>query len=653
MLKRKILPVLLLLSICSSVHVVRAQDASWAELYSKQVKLDTNALSFCVYVADINNDKYPDIVTIKGAWSVSATNNVRVYMNVHDVTSASPLDRVFVDVTAASGVNAKANYPADSPTRGDLVVALADVNNDGNIDLVRGNYYNATAKPPAYIDRGDRCEVLLGDGQGHFALKANNGLHELGLINPTGFSFLDYDKDGKLDLFIAVWFEEYATAPQTMRAGYLMKGNGDGTFTNVSAAAGITQKEPMYGCSAIDWNNDGWPDIATAPYCRTGGQLWKNNGNGTFTNVASSVGYNAQYMSGDNGQPLCMWSNVPEDFDNDGDMDFIFSLVHGGNSSGEGHSTIVMNSGAANGYKLAWDMPRMTWKQPMSAHQGDYDASWLDFDNDGLEDIALIQGHYGPTTDRLFIFHQKSDNTFMDVTQDMGLIMPQTLDGHLMEALDYDLDGDDDLVFCRNGHPRSLHLVKNKKGQDNNWVGVSLIAPPGVNNNCIGARIHLWAGGVKRMREVYAGRGNDGGQQPFAMLFGLGSNTKIDSIKIEWPEANNRTTIVKNPPINQYITLTQNGLGIEEAAQKAAQNLLKVYPNPASDFILIQLDESNADAGIEIYNLLGQQMKNVVIANNAEATKYCSIKSLPVGNYIVKVTSRDGRILTRPFVKVD
>ena len=618
---------------------LQAQTPSWSSIATGEVKLDT-ARAFCIYVSDINNDQYPDVVTIDG----DATEDpLRVYLNIHDTGSSDPSSRMFVDITASSGVNAK---PGGGPSRGSLVVALADINNDGNVDMVRGNYYHVLS---TYTDYGDRCEVLLGDGSGHFTLVPDNGLHALGLLNTIGFSFLDYDKDGKVDLFIATWFKDYEN--NIWSPGYLLKGNGDGTFTNVSAQAGITAPEPMYGCSAVDWNNDGWPDIATAPYCRTEGQLWKNNGNGTFTNVAASAGYNAQYLPGDNGQPMCMWSAVPEDFDNDGDMDFFFTLVHGGNDAGEGRSAVVVNGGAANNYMLTPDRSRLAKRVPYSSHNGDYDGSWFDLDNDGLMDLAMTQGHYTPATDRLFIFHQDEHHMFTDITGDLDLILPESKDLHLLEVMDYDLDGDDDIIFCRNGQPRTLQLVENRIGQDNSWTAVQLRAPEGVNKSCIGARIYVWSGGVQRMREVYAGRGNASGQQPFAMVFGLGQHTVIDSVKVRWPDAQGSTTTVHRPPVNSYLEITSSGLSVPGAqqAQDAAPGL-KLYPNPAKDFILVQISDNTAIARMEVYDVLGKRMP-VKLYDDNNGTRYCTVKGLPPAQYIMKVTAAGGATYTRTFVK--
>ncbi len=636
-----------LVAVCLITTLLQAQTPDWLALVSKNVNLDS-AISAGIFVTDINNDHYPDVVTVWGDNSLTSPDNLRVYMNVRDTAGQDPSARMFVDVTGASGINA--SPVAGIPSKGTLIVALADVNNDGNVDLVKGNYYHSD---PAMAS-GDRCEVMLGDGQGGFAIVPDNGLHELGVINTIGFSFLDYNKDGNIDLFIARWFDHYAVNPNQTSPGILMKGNGDGTFTDVSVQAGINIPEPMYGCSVVDWNNDGWPDIATAPYCRTSGQLWKNNGNGTFTNVAVATGYNARYMPGDNGQGLCMWNAVPEDFDNDGDMDFFFTLVHGGNDANEGRSAVALNGGVDLNYKLTIDRSITTRNLPKSTHHGDYDASWLDMDNDGLMDLVMTQGHYVPATDRIYVFHQQQDHTLIDISSSLGLIRPELMDMHSLEALDFDLDGDDDIITRRNGIPRSLHLIENRIGQDNNWTAVTLQAPQGVNKSCIGARIYVWVGGAYRMRDVYAGRGNASGQQPFALIFGLGNQTEIDSIIVAWPdEAGTRTTVI-DPPVNHYLQITGTGLAV--GGQAASENntiVLKCYPNPAKDFILLQLSDNEHIEKVRVYDVTGRSMTSVTGYNNSSATWYCSVTNLPPGHYFVQVVTEKGNTYSHSFVKVE
>jgi hypothetical protein len=633
-----------------SVRSAFAQDTTWFKNVTGQVGLN-DVKTFYLMVCDVNNDDYPDLMVVRSG-DIYSKDAMRIYINVQDTNSLDPLDRIFLDVTPISGINANVN--PDSVGHRVINAVFADVNNDGNVDMITGN---DTYNLETYYDNGDRGEVLLGDGTGKFTTLPNNGIHEIGLNNPTGHSFLDYDKDGNLDVFMGTFFLDYAG--NVWNHAYLFKGNGDGTFTDVTTASGIdTKLEPLYGCQVTDWNNDGWPDILTSPYCRTSGTLWKNNGDGTFTDVSTSAGYNTRFMQGDNGQTLCNWTAAPEDFDNDGDIDLMLALVHGGNDANEGHSTIVINEGADSSYHLHWELNRVTWDAPKSTHHGDYDISWFDFDNDGLEDMSLMQGHYMPATDRLYMFQQNPNNTFTDVTSELGFIggPEDTIykSTHATEPIDYDLDGDDDLIYSKDA-VMYTYLLRNEVGNLNNWVSVKLIAPPGCNYNSIGARIYVYADSLVKMREVYAGRGNKCGQQPFIMVFGLGNHTAIDSIVVHWPDSAFTVTTVINPPINQMDSIDVNGYASIPENNNGTPENIKLYPNPAHDQFVLQGKNGYSMqniAAIEIYDITGKKITNFNYYNNNGCIAVVNISKLNTGMYFTRILTKSGCVISKQFVKM-
>ncbi len=647
-MKKKYLLLITILGLFLWNNSSYAQDTTWFKNVTNQAGI-SGVKSFYLMVADINNDDYPDLLSIRSG-DIYGKDNMRVYINVQDTNSVDPLDRIFLDITPITGINA--NIIPDSAGHRILNAVFADVNNDGNIDMITGN---DTYNLETYYDNGDRGEVLLGDGTGAFLTLPNNGIHTTILNNPTGHSMLDYDRDGNLDVFMGTFFKDYNA--NIWNHGFLYKGNGDGTFADVSVAAGLSNKnEPDYGCQVTDWNNDGWPDIITSPYCRTGGILWKNNGNGTFSDVTTTAGYNTRFMQGDNGQNLCNWIAAPEDFDNDGDMDMMLALVHGGNDANEGRSTIVINEGAAANYHLHWDLTRVTWDAPKSTHHGDYDVSWFDFDNDGLEDMSLQQGHYMPTTDRLFMFYQNPDHTFSDVNAELGFIGDTTFTNtHVSEPMDYDLDGDDDLIFAKDGTSKT-YLLRNEIGNQNNWVSVKLIAPAGCNYNSIGARIFVYADTLVRMRDVFAGRGNKCGQQPFNLVFGLGAHTSIDSIVVHWPDSSFTVTTAVNPPINQMDVIDVNGVvaNVPENHSDVAENI-KLYPNPAQDHFVLQGINNYSLKGIsaiEIYDISGRKMSDFSYYNNNSTIAVVNISKLEQGAYITRILSKEGGVITKQFIKM-
>lgn len=508
----------------------------------------SDSKAFRIIVNDLNNDNYPDILVIKS--NSLSRQNIQVLINTQDPGSSDPHDRYYVDYTQKSGIYDNEN-PADTG-RSTQVIGIADLNNDGNVDIVTGIYYHNPFDTTGFIDRNS---VLLGDGKAHFQYVQNSGLEVVGIRNTSGFSFLDYDKDGNIDLFMATWFDRF-TGSDSYDHGYLFKGNGDGTFSDKTSESNIDSiREPMYGCSVVDWNNDGWPDILTAPYCRTPGQLLRNNKNGTFTDVSDAVGYSAKLMQGDNGQNLCIWANAPEDYDNDGDMDVMLAMVHGGNDAGEGHSMLLTNEGAESGYTFKGDMDRIVWNSPISKHQGDYDISWTDIDNNGKSDMILTQGNYGQF-DRMFLFRQNNDTIFDDVTDEFGLLMDSLKNTHAVEVLDFDLDGDEDILIST--LDLKLVLLENLYAQDNNWIQIKLLAPPHSNRNAIGAKVTVYSEDYSKTREVYANRGNSTGGQTFIQHFGLNNMTRVDSIVVVWPDLHSTKTTIYNPKINTLITIKES-----------------------------------------------------------------------------------------------
>lgn len=548
---------------CPTLH---AQDSTWFRDVTTHVGLDS-IVNYFIYVADVDGDDYPDMVLQAGA---QGENQIKLFLNRKNPSSDDQRDRVFVDATAESGINA--------PGRIADLAALADLDNDGDVDLVTATYYydkkgDCTPNP----DNGGRCESFLNDGAGHFTIVPNNGLHELGPIPGSSLSFLDYDRDGKIDLFIGTHFKsnfcDGIGAPK-----HLMKGNGNGTFTEVTRDAGIDYyTDALFGSNVGDWNNDCHQDIFTSIYGTTfPGNLWKNNGDGSFTDVAEEVGYDPHFKPGDNGQPMVPWAAEPYDYDNDGDMDILFLLVHGGSGASEGRSTIFTNKGSSEGFRLEPEVGRIIRKSPQSTHHGDNQGRYLDFDNNGLSDLVITECVYMPNTDRLYFLLQDSTHTFNDITAGLGFITGTSAstikqiikNPHAIEPLDFDLDGDDDLVVGKYPADKRFLFLRNDVGTKKNWVAVKLVPPPGVNGSAIGARITVKSGDLTMMRDIYAGQGNFSAQQPFILTFGLGDRTSIDEIDIRWPDASCSHTRVSAPPINTFLRIGKDGLlpsGVEKS----------------------------------------------------------------------------------------
>lgn len=565
-----------------------SQDSTWFKIITHEVGLDS-ARGTRIMLADINGDKYPDLIWGTGNLN---KNTIGVFLNIPNPDENSKYKRIFTDFTAASNINQ--NRDAGKTGRIVDVAALADVDNDGDVDLVTSIYYHRLQMYQGANDPGDRSEVLLNDGHGHFSIKENSGLNNLvlvdtlpvGLVNCTGLSFLDYDYDGKIDLYMSTWFSDYAR--NTSHVDYLnkfimpdalLKGNGDGTFTLQEHSGIETVVQPEYGVNITDWDNDGWQDIITSPYCRSGGSLFRNNRNGTFSDVASQVNYSAQLKQGDGGQNLCQWEALPGDFDNDGDMDLLQVNVHGGNQEGEGRTHLTINKGASNNYKFEWDLSRLKRIAPTtSTHFGDDGGTWMDVNGDGKLDVLIGQIGYNDAASgtnmqgqtKVYCLLQNQDGYFDDITSKLGF--NKTLkNGHSIEPCDYDLDGIQDFFVSHQyidttivdgqqviNNYMQIELLQNNIAKDSNHITISLDPPATCNKSAIGSRIYVYSDGKAQIREVQAGLGHFGCQQSFIQNFGLGKE-QIDSIVVRWPNSSQQLYKFRNPPINSYMKLGPQG----------------------------------------------------------------------------------------------
>ncbi|MFM9944105.1 MAG: FG-GAP-like repeat-containing protein [Bacteroidia bacterium] len=611
-----------------------AQTPSWFSDITPETGLTGQKMQKA-YAADVNNDGFIDLITITGIDYFNNRKPLKLFINETDAKTGL---RKFTDKTDWSKINSNVN---ETDTGKQVTcAAFADVDNDGDVDMVTAHYFHRIEN---YKDVGDRCQVMLNNGQGQFTIKPNNGLDELGLTNTQGLSFLDYDLDGNIDLFIGNWFSDYTK--DKVQDDILMKGNGNGTFTNVTAFTNLNKptNEPLYGSSAGDWNNDGWDDIFTASYCRTGGSLWKNAMDGKFENVAKKAGYTSHLMKGDNGQELCHWAAMPCDYDNDGDFDFYFAMVHGGNDVNEGRSTIVKNQGPDSSYQLRWFMDITPKAAPYASHSATYDAGWFDFDNDGLTDLCYADGTYvGGGNGRLFMFRQNANNKFSDVTKALNLTLNSNkyITMNIVRPMDYDNDGDEDLLIYGGGSP-GVGVVpiflKNNAGNNKNHVVINLKPAFGTNGSCVGAIVKVYCGKLIKTREVYAGQGNAAGQAPFSLVFGLDNNSIIDSVVVIFPNKKHRRIVKTNLNVNQTYTIYEYIHGLQDES-------ITVFPNPAKGEVNVAFPSSyTGSMNLSVFDLTGKLVLNKRFEVGYGFEKV-DISSLASGYYIVQLQSGNGKV---------
>ncbi len=459
----------------------------------------------CAFL-DYDGDGDLDIYLVNGCY-LRGVSNVRG--RALDGRLANALyrnngDGTFTDVTAAAGVGDR-GYG--------MGCTAADYDNDGDTDLYVTNY--------------GRNVLYRNDGGGRFS-DVTDAAGVACQRWSTGCTFFDYDRDGDLDLFVGNYLcfdPEYRgfyagdgfpgplSYPGTADALY--RNQGDGTFADVSAAAGIANPAGRaMGVGACDLDDDGWPDLFVANDAMEN-YLYRNRGDGTFVNVALTAGT----AYGENGEATSAMGPEPGDIDNDGRMDVLVPDMGYGclyHNTGHGFEDESAQAGlaAACGQYVSWS------------------GNLFDFDGDGRLDIFIANGdahHLEPEED--LVLRNLDGRHFADVSRQVGPALAVKLVSRGSAVGDYDNDGDlDVLVLDLNAGPR---LLRNDGGNRSHWL---MVRPVGTRSNRdgIGARIRVTAGGVTQMREIRAASGYLSQSDPRAH-FGLGSQRTVDRLEVRWP----------------------------------------------------------------------------------------------------------------------
>lgn len=505
---------------------------------------------------DLNNDGYPDLI-------LDAT---RIYLNQKGQT--------FI------------RHPKDSalvPPRGRKAdfIQIGDVNNDGLPDLFLGRYTDLSNS--SFQNDGLQNEIWLAHPEEGYLLKKDSGLYSSAETSISA-CFMDFDRDGNLDLFVANAYVAYGKSLEAF-PDRLYKGLGTGQFQEVTETSGLLgvpqpglreSRKPSYGVTHADWNNDGFTDLLVMTYGRQWNRLWKNQGNGTFVDVAEQT-----YFDGDalrEGQYPPQIQRPPEppfrsngntfdaaiaDFDNDGDLDcFLTEIAHWWAGDSSDRSMLLINLGAEKQFQWKRELERIP--RPLLQegwNQGDLHGGWLDVDNDGYLDLLIASSDY-PDEQILRLYHQKTDHSFEDWTPYLGV---HWLNASQISFADFDRDGAIDIVVGRNhmrltpeqkqNYPLTIGILRNKSAEQfkNHFFNVRLLG------SMIGARVFLSTKEHRQMREIQGGLGHSGHRNDFDCHFGVGKAEKIDRLEIHWPDAEQTVQIFENLPLNQFYQLQKNG----------------------------------------------------------------------------------------------
>ncbi len=533
---------------------------------------------------------------------------------------AAPEERVvFTEVTAASGITFKhafspeKRYILESMSGG---VALFDYDNDGWQDIY---FVNAPTVATAADPRSARSELWRNQGDGTFTdvtEKAGVGFPGWGMGASTG----DYDNDGWEDLYVTCF-----------GANRLYRNNGNGTFAEVAAKAGVADPRWSTGAAFGDYNNDGLLDLFVANYvdlkldalpefgkgkhCQfqglpvqcgpqglkgAGDSLYRNNGDGTFTDVSKAAGVaDAEGLFG-LGAVWC-------DFNDDGFIDLYVANDTGANflyrNKKDGtFSEIGLMSGAAlsedgkaqasMGIAIGDYDHRGRWNLFVTNFSDEYNAfyrhekeftftdvsfatqtgraslpyvgwgcGFFDYDNDGWLDLLVVNGHVYPQlaaaklkiayAQRKLFYRNNRSGGFVEIAAQAGPAMDAPSVGRGAAFGDLDNDGDVDVVI--NNLDGAPALLRNDGGSRNHFLVIDLVGAKS-NRSACGARVRVTAGDLVQVAERRSG-GSYLSQNDARLHFGLEQRTKVDAVEVRWPSG--RIETFSNLPVDSFLRIRE------------------------------------------------------------------------------------------------
>ena len=525
--------------------------------------LETTGCGVAFY--DYDNDGWLDIFLVNGSrlegFPPGREPTSHLFKNNRDGT--------FTDVTVKAGL-AHSGWGQG--------VCIGDYDNDGFDDLFV-TYYG---KNVLYHNNGDGTFTDVSEKAGVAGKKTRWG---------TGCAFVDYDRDGHLDLFVANYIDlDLATAPVPESGPCLYKAvmvacgppglsggknilyhnNGDGTFTDLSESAGILQVNGTFGLGVLtaDFDNDGWPDIYVANDS-TQSLLYQNKKNGKFVDIGMDSG---SALSAD-GKPQAGMGVSAADYDLDGNLDIVKTNFAGDTPS------LYHNLGGAN-------FEDATFTAGLGAHTQylGWGCGFLDMDNDGWPDILICNGHVYPEVEQLkteagyaqrkLLYRNLRNRRFQDVSEQAGpgISAPSASRGCAFG--DFDNDGDVDVVVNTvNDFPQ---LLRCDSRTENNWIKVKLIGTKS-NRSGIGARLKCVTrspGETKpheQIDEVRSG-GSYISQNDLRIHFGLGRAEKVDLLEIRW--SSGQVDTLKDVKPNQLV-FVREGEGVVRTMQFPAAQKTK------------------------------------------------------------------------------
>jgi hypothetical protein len=460
----------------------------------------------CVF--DYDGDGKLDLYFPQGRWEKTVSDN-RGRDLIGQLSNALYRNKghfEFEDVTPKAGV-AGTNFA--------FGCSAADYDNDGHVDLIVLTYKG----PELYHNNGDGAFTEVTE--------------KAGLADPRwalNAAWLDYDRDGYLDVFVSNYLEYdegkfrsfYAAAGYPGPLSYngvscaLYHNNGDGTFTDVTKKAGVSNPGGRAMSSVVaDLNNDGWLDIYVANDSMEN-YYYENKGDGTFAEKALELGL----ALGQNGQGVSSMGPAVADVEGDGNQDILIPDMDYGSllsKQGQFYDDLVDRSGLA----------------VICGQYAGWGAVLQDFDDDGWADVFIANGnaHHEYPEDAV-LARNNGKGVFVDVARGSGEFFQKKWSSRGATWADFDDDGSVDVVVVDTSGPP--HILRNEGGTGNGWIEVDA-AVKGGKRTAIGARVTIEAGGRTQFRDVIGVNGYLS-QGDTRVHFGLGRAQRVDRVIVRWPD---------------------------------------------------------------------------------------------------------------------
>ena len=492
------------------------------------------------------------------------------------------------DIVGVSGNNLRVHYQGATP---------------GTFTVTDMPFTGATFMPSWSLAAGDYNkdgfnDIVLGSGSGLSILRSNSTGTAYTGITPGEYifcqrtNFADLNNDGNLDIFSC-----HDIAPNVY---YLNNGSGGLTYYQSNTTPGAMNLDAgggNYATLFTDFDNDGDPDVfiskCSGPPC----QMFRNDGNGVYTNVSAITGLNIT--------PIQTWSSAVADFDNDGDMDIIITASSGTHKYFRNNFETSGILGAFTNITVGsgWDTNTST----------NIDNVAYDFDNDGFVDVLGATGK---------IMFNQHNSTFA----------PVSYSGLSIGAVG-DLNNDG-FLDIQNGS-----TIKYAVPNTNNWLKVALQGVQS-NSNGIGARVEIYGTWGKQIRDIRSGEGFKY-MSSLNAHFGIGQATTITQVVIRWPSGVVDT--INNPTKNQTLMVTEGStLGVNSNTNAG----FSLYPVPTKDILNINPINNLSFTKAQIVDLSGRIVlkSNIVIPS-------INVQSLSKGTYVIMLTTENGNEYFQKFIK--